>query len=155
MKNYINGLILFPDEYTHPAGVPQPTHINETEVYCSENSYTTAHWAAMEQAYATFLPCAGTRFGWGKYELVHDPSYGVNTVTAPNINLVREYADNNQGYYWSSTHRQNSAACDLRFINNVGGDQLNVLGGATYNRDLGCSVRLAKTVVGVEPWLEE
>ena len=153
--NWINGLILFPDEYTHPAGVAQPQQINESEVRCSVNSYTTSDWAAMEQAYATFLPCAGTRFGWGKFEIVQDPRYGFPDVTAPNINLIRAYADNNQGYYWSSTHRHNVQAGDLRFLDAIGGDQANVNGGNNYNRDLGCAIRLAKTVVGVDPWLEE
>lgn len=153
--NWINGLILFPDEYTHPAGVAQPQQINESEVRCSVNSYTTSDWAAMEQAYATFLPCAGTRFGWGKFEIVQDPRYGVTAVTAPNDKLIRAYADNNQGYYWSSTHRHNVQAGDLRFLDATGGDQANVNGGNNYNRDLGCSIRLAKTVVGVDPWLEQ
>lgn len=153
--NWINGLILFPDEYTHPAGVAQPQQINESEVRCSVNSYTTSDWAAMEQAYATFLPCAGTRFGWGKFEIVQDPRHGVTAVTAPNDKLIRAYADNNQGYYWSSTHRHNVQAGDLRFLDATGGDQANVNGGNNYNRDLGCSIRLAKTVVGVDPWLEQ
>ena len=150
--NWVNGLILFPDEYTHPAGVTQPSNINEPECTCDGNSYSIADWEAMEQAYATFLPCAGTRFGWGKYELLHDPRWGFNSPTAPNISLSRAYYDNSDGLYWSSTHRQNSAACDLRFRNAQGGDQANVLGGSTYNRDLGCAVRLARTVVGNEPW---
>lgn len=144
--NWINGLILFPDQYEHPAGVAQPTNINESEVYCSVNSYSTTDWAAMEAAYATFLPCAGTRFGWGKYELLHDPRWGVSSPTAPNVNLSRAYADNNQGYYWSSTHRRNVQAADLRFLDAVGGDQVNVNGGNNYNRDLGCAVRLARNV---------
>ena len=148
-------MILFPDEYTHPAGVAQPQQINESEVRCSVNSYTTSDWAAMEQAYATFLPCAGTRFGWGKFEIVQDPRHGVTAVTAPNDKLIRAYADNNQGYYWSSTHRHNVQAGDLRFLDATGGDQANVNGGNNYNRDLGCSIRLAKTVVGVDPWLEQ
>lgn len=145
--NYINGLILFPDVYVHPTGVSGPNYINERNVSCAEaNTYTTAHWAAMEAAGAVFLPCAGYRFGWGKYEIVHDPNYGVGSATAPNITLSRAYADNTQGYYWSSTSRYSASACDVRFMSNAGTDFANVDGGNTYNRDSGIAVRLAKTV---------
>ena len=149
--NWINGLILFPDEYTHPAGVPQPQQINESEVRCSTNSYTTSEWAAMEEAYATFLPCAGYRFGWGNYEVIHDPRYNVTTPTT-SCNFMLRWGDNSQGYYWSSTHRHNVQAGTLRFLDAVGGDQANVNGGNNYNRDSGCAIRLARTVYGNEPW---
>lgn len=145
--NHINGLIMFPDVYVHPTGVPGPNYINQRNVSCADaNTYTTAQWAAMETAGAVFLPCAGYRFGWGKYEIVHDPNYGVTVPTAPNSTLSRAYTDNTQGYYWSSTSRHSVSACDVRIMSNADTDFANVDGGNTYNRDSGIAVRLAKTV---------
>lgn len=138
--NGVNGLILFPDEYTHPAGVAQPNSINESEVLCSVNTYTVADWNAMEAAYATFLPCGGTRHGWGVKENVW--------ISNPYFTgqLLVQGQDNYGGYYWSSSYRANMQAGTLRFLNDNSGDQVNVNGGNNYNRELGCCVRLARTV---------
>lgn len=138
--NGVNGLILFPDEYTHPAGVAQPNSINESEVLCSVNTYTVADWNAMEAAYATFLPCGGTRHGWGVKENVW--------ISNPYFTgqLLVQGQDNYGGYYWSSSYRANMQAGTLRFLNSNSGDQINVNGGNNYNRELGCCVRLARTV---------
>lgn len=138
--NGVNGLILFPDEYTHPAGVAQPNSINESEVLCSVNTYTVADWNAMEAAYATFLPCGGTRHGWGVKENVW--------ISNPYFTgqLLVQGQDNYGGYYWSSSYRANMQAGTLRFLNSNSGDQVNVNGGNNYNRELGCCVRLARTV---------
>ena len=140
--NGVNGLILFPDEYTHPAGVAQPNSINESEVLCSVNTYTVADWNAMEAAYATFLPCGGTRHGWGVKENV----WIVNPYLPHPIQLIVQGQDNYGGYYWSSSYRANMQAGTLRFLNDNSGDQVNVNGGNNYNRELGCCVRLARTV---------
>jgi hypothetical protein len=152
---YIRGLILFPDVYVHPAGVPGPNNINRKgDITCDEagNDYTTAQWAQMEAAGAEFLPCAGTRYGWGIKEWCYDPMYGVPSVSHTNL-LDRAYADNAEGYYWSSTSRNDANAGDLRFMNataNYSSEDPdivgNVDGGNNYDRDLGCAVRLAKTV---------
>ena len=143
--NGVNGVILFPDSYTHPAGVAQPNNINQPDVYCNGNTYTAADWAAMEAAYAVFLPCGGTRHGWGFKENVwiSNPYYTGQ--------LLIQSQDNYGGYYWSSSYRANMQAADLRFLNAISGDQTNVQGGNNYNRELGCCVRLARTVVGTDP----
>ena len=140
--NGVNGLILFPDEYTHPAGVAQPNSINESEVLCSVNTYTVADWNAMEAAYATFLPCGGTRHGWGVKENV----WIDNPYLPYPVQLIVQGQDNYGGYYWSSSYRANMQAGTLRFLNANSGDQVNVNGGNNYNRELGCCVRLARTV---------
>ena len=146
--NWVNGMLLFPDEYTHPSGVAQPTQINVTGSLCSANSYTVAEWRLIEAAGATFLPCSSTRWGWGTMEAQYDAQWYPfqNQLVVPNTNLSRSYADNGEGYYWSSTHRNKVQAGTLRFLNQADGDQPSVDGANNYNRDLGCSVRLARTV---------
>lgn len=73
----IHGLILFPDVYSHPDGVPVlSTSINVFDttvdgVYNTElaislytaNQYTVDQWGKMEAAGAVFLPIAGRRKG--------------------------------------------------------------------------------------------
>lgn len=150
--NWVNGLLLFPDVYTHPAGVPQPNNINVTGSLCSDNSFTLAQWRQMEAVGATFLPCSSTRWGWGRLEAIQDAQWtGSSGIVVPNNNLGRSYADNGEGYYWSSSHRNKIQAGTLRFLNQADGDQPSVDGANNYNRDLGCSVRLARTVVGTDP----
>lgn len=58
------GLIIFPDDYTHPADVDQPTNINATNnPIWNVNTYTTTNWGKMEAAGCVFLPIAGRRDG--------------------------------------------------------------------------------------------
>ena len=62
--NNIYGVILFPDNYTHPTGVEAPTGINSTySEGWGGNNYTLAQWSEMELAGAVFLPAAGYRRG--------------------------------------------------------------------------------------------
>ena len=57
-----HGVIIFPDSYTHPAGVTAPTGINATgSTSWSNNRYTATDWAKMEAAGCVFLPAAGRR----------------------------------------------------------------------------------------------
>jgi len=60
----IHGIILFPDNYTHPSDVTAPTGINATDDTSYDgNKYTAEQWAKMEAAGAVFLPAAGSRYG--------------------------------------------------------------------------------------------
>ena len=59
--NGINGLILFPDIYTHPDGVADPTNINSETADFSGNDYSLSDWTKMEQLGCVFLPAAGKR----------------------------------------------------------------------------------------------
>ena len=58
------GVILFPDSYTHPAGVTVPANINtpDASLY-SATEYDATAWAKMEAAGCVFLPAAGLRAG--------------------------------------------------------------------------------------------
>ncbi|MBP5613941.1 MAG: hypothetical protein J6X35_07375 [Bacteroidales bacterium] len=70
-SNYVNGVILFPDIYTHPNNVGDPKNINYrdiegdvtigTQAEFSDMSYNLQQWNAMENAGAVFLPCGGQR----------------------------------------------------------------------------------------------
>ena len=62
--NTTYGIILFPDSYTHPDGVADPTGINDTgNTSWGANTYSAADWEKMETAGAVFLPAAGYRNG--------------------------------------------------------------------------------------------
>ena len=75
-----HGIILFPDEYSHPDGVTAPTGINATDnTSWNANTYSAEDWTKMEAHGAVFLPAAGLRNG----------------------SVVYNVGDN--GIYWSST----------------------------------------------------
>ncbi len=61
--NDVQGIILFPDTYTHPDGVTAPTNVNTASASFDSNTYTVADWTKMESAGCVFLPAAGSRSG--------------------------------------------------------------------------------------------
>ena len=76
----VHGVILFPDNYTHPEGVAAPTGVNVTgNTSWNANQYNADDWGKMEAAGCVFLPAAGGRYGTDVY-------------------TVGDY-----GCYWSST----------------------------------------------------
>ena len=89
----VNGLIIFPDNYTHPSEIPVPTNVNLTGSNFSSNTYTTNQWAYMESEGCVFLPAAGYRTGEG---------------------IVRNA--NSTGYYWTSTNYGATGARILYFV---------------------------------------
>lgn len=108
-----HGVIIFPDSYTHPAGVTAPTGINATSsTSWNGNRYTATDWAKMEAAGCVFLPAAGWR-------------------DAATIRKVNEYVR-----YWTSTYY------NAGFAHNVGIADSN-MNPADYNqKGFGYSVRL-------------
>lgn len=87
----VNGVILFPDVYNHPAGVklPEKSSINYTNnnhgATYSDNDYTAEDWQKMEEAGCVFLPAGGQRIVKG--------------------GVLGFYNVNEEGHYWSQ--------CDL------------------------------------------
>lgn len=61
--NYRQGVIVFPDSYTHPDDVTVPKDINTNEGQFATNTYDTTAWGKMESAGAVFLPGEGERMG--------------------------------------------------------------------------------------------
>ncbi|MBO7460727.1 MAG: hypothetical protein J6T53_07470 [Bacteroidales bacterium] len=91
--NGVNGMILFPDVYTHPGALAIPNDINYTtdNQKWGVNTYTVEQWQLMQDAGAIFLPAAGIRNG-----------------TA--VDKVGTY-----GRYWSSYSDGDALAYDLMF----------------------------------------
>ena len=87
--NNVVGLILFPDVYSQPSNVPNPTIAASG---WTTNIYNVTDWEAMESAGAVFLPCVGYR-----------------SVNASNSTSY----SSNFGYYWSSTNSSNGNAYHL------------------------------------------
>lgn len=52
------GLIILPDGWVQPSGVPKFQSVDE-EISYTQNVYTSAQWAVMAEAGAVFLPCGG------------------------------------------------------------------------------------------------
>jgi hypothetical protein len=115
--NNVQGVILFPDTYTHPDGVTAPTGVNATgDTGWEGNSYSSADWTKMESAGCVFLPAAGDRSGSSVY-----------------------YAGT-RGYYWSATPNGTDYAYYVSFRS----DRLSP---ASYGfRSVGYSVRLVQEV---------
>ena len=114
----VQGVILFPDTYTHPAGVTDPTNVNTASASFDSNTYTVADWTKMESAGCVFLPAAGRRY---------DSSVD---------------SQGTYGYYWSATTDDDSvgAAYTMFF-------RSSDLKPASYNsRCNGYSVRLVREV---------
>ena len=109
-----NGLILFPDNYAHPAGA---------SVTVSSAAYNTAdkgygsftvnaeNWTKMEEVGAVFLPAGGYRHGTG---IIDAGSYGA---------------------YWSSTSTSSDKSTSMDFSSST-------VEAYNTNRSTGCSVRL-------------
>ena len=107
------GLMIFPDDFTWPTSVTEPTaNINGTGAV-SIGTYTAAQWTLLEANGAVFLPAAGHRNG-------------------ASANLV-----GSRGYYWSSTASSGTNAYLLYF-----GSNGNWITADSSGRYIGFSVRL-------------
>ncbi len=76
--NNMYGLLIFPDDYTHPDNVATPTVINSMPTGDGSFNYTIAQWSELEAAGAVFLPQGGYMG-------------------------VRGYVGDSHAAYWSST----------------------------------------------------
>lgn len=90
--NNVEGVIIFPDTYTHPSGVATLRNVNSTSFGFSGYVVTLSEWQQIEAAGAIFLPAAGRR----------------NRKTVDGVGWV--------GCYWSSTYCDyDAAAYDVYF----------------------------------------
>ena len=108
------GIILFPDSYTHPEGVTAPKNINTKTSGWSGNQYSDTNWTKMETAGAVFLPAAGYRKG----ATVYDP-------------------EDPYCIYWSST-----SSSDAGFACTLYSTTENLIANNPHFRSRGYSVRL-------------
>lgn len=112
----VQGIILFPDAYTHPSGVVLPIGINDSgNTGWNGNNYSEADFVLMQVCGAVFFPAAGYRSG----------------VSANYVNIY--------GDYWSSSSSSNVYAHRLGFS-----DTNIVISDA--GRSDGNSVRLVRDV---------
>jgi len=113
----VQGVILFPDIYTHPSGVTAPVGINATDATgWNGNTYDATAWSKMETAGCAFLPAAGL---W--------PGTKVDRAGSACL-------------YWSSTASGTTGAYSVYFYSD-GVDPKEING-----RSLGQSVRLVRDV---------
>lgn len=114
----INGIIVFPDVYTHPSDVtlPDAAGINVTgsEAWNS-NNYSVEAWCKMEAEGAVFFP-----------------------ITGRTANSIVEYAE--YGYYWASIYYDYYRACYYNF------NRVSVTTTGGLPRYHGCAVRLVHNV---------
>ena len=111
--NNLQGVVLFPDSYTHPSGVAQPVGINETgNTGWNGNNYSTTDFGLMQDNGAVFLPAAGYRGG----------------TSVSNVG--------SHGYYWSASYYFSGSAYIVGF-----GDS-NLSPQSSSSRYVGHSVRL-------------
>ena len=81
-----HGVIIFPDVYTHPAGVTAPTGINATSsTSWNGNKYTATDWAKMEAAGCVFLPAAGRRDGTNIFNVNEYVRYWTSTYSSASL----------------------------------------------------------------------
>ena len=115
----VHGIILFPDSYTHPAGVAAPTGVNAIgSTSWNANKYNATDWARMETAGAVFLPAAGFKYQTGGVD-------GIGTT----------------GNYWTSSPSDSNSSNAIML--EIDGGTASITGLA---RKRGCSVRLVYKV---------
>ena len=127
-----NGLVILPDGWVQPEGVP-PFVTVEHGIGYELNSYTSEQWAIMASSGAVFLPCAGYGFNDPENKKQDDPDKTEN--------------DSDHGAYWAAdeySENTDNAHC-MRFNDQSGASDIHNKNNQkkyTYY-----PVRLARTVV--------
>ena len=127
-----NGLVILPDGWVQPEGVPAFVTVSHGIGY-ELNSYTSAQWAIMASSGAAFLPCEGYGYNDPENKTQSDPDKTEN--------------DGDHGAYWAADEHSedtDNAHC-MRFNDKSGSSDIHDLNNQkkyTYY-----SVRLARTVV--------
>ena len=112
------GVIVFPDNYSHPSGVKEPQDINKLDADFSSNEnneYDVAAWEAMEAAGCVFLPAAGYR---SRYKI---------------------YDSESKGFYWLTPSVYDASSIAFIFSNTSSKI-------SSTDRSRGCSVRLVRDI---------
>lgn len=125
------GMILTPDQYTHPAGVTAFNNESAVGGACSDNVFTLDEWDKLEGAGCVFLPLTNLR------------------TKATYTETVKP----GDAWYWTNAAAAsggNGMACVFNDIN-VGGSQFsagsnNFQNGKSVQRKLGCAFRLVRVV---------
>lgn len=126
-----NGLVILPDGWVQPEGVPAFVTVSQ-EIGYELNSYTSEQWAIMAASGAAFLPCQG---------------YGSdnNPKEQPNGTPDKVEDVSHHGAYWAAdAHSAENAHC-MRFNDQSGSSDIHDLN--NQDKYTYYSVRLARTVV--------
>ena len=115
--NSVPGLVIFPDDYSHPSGVTSPASVNTSSAAFTSNTWSGDAWTMMESAGCVFLPAEGGRDGTSVYDVGSEGCF-----------------------YWSSTPTGTDLPYLLYFTSS------NVDPSFNYYPNLGGSVRLVKNL---------
>jgi len=128
-ETWQNGLVILPDGWVQPEGVPNFRTVSQEMGY-ELNSYTSEQWAIMAASGAAFLPCEG--YGHNTTETKKDNPDNIENVTI-------------HGAYWAADEHSSSNAHCIRFNDQSGVSDIHDLNNQTKYAYY--SVRLARTVV--------
>lgn len=127
-----NGLVILPDGWVQPEGVPEFVTVSQGIGY-ELNSYTTEQWAIMASSGAAFLPCEG--YGYNvpvpSVEIKDDPDQIENVTT--------------HGSYWAADQHSETHAHRMQFNDQSGSSDIHDLN--YQDKHTYYSVRLVRTVV--------
>lgn len=129
-ETWQNGLVILPDGWVQPEGVPNFVTVSQ-EIGYDQNSYTAEQWAIMASSGAAFLPCEGYGYNTPNDEVQDDPETMAD--------------DGHHGAYWAAdAHSAENAHC-MRFNDEFGASDIHDLNNQTKYAYY--SVRLARTVI--------
>ena len=127
-----NGLVILPDGWVQPTGVPNFVPVS-TGIAYELNSYTSEQWAIMAASGAAFLPCEG--YGY------NDPV--PSTEIKDNPDVIKDVQKH--GSYWAKDEYSADNAYRMQFNDESGSSDVHDLNYQTKYAYY--SVRLARTVV--------
>ncbi len=105
--NSKEGLVVFPDSYSHPTGVTAVASANTANAAFTTNSWSGENWTKMEEAGAIFLPAAGYRNGASVYVVGSNGYYRSSTPNG---------TDNASRLRFDSSSDVNPAGSNLRYF---------------------------------------
>jgi hypothetical protein len=126
-----NGLVILPDGWAQPEGVPPFVTVSQEGFAYENNVYTSEQWAIMAASGAAFLPAEG--YGYDKPE-----------DTKPNDPDEIEDVQIHGAYWAADAHSAENAHC-MRFNDQSGSSDIHDLN--NQDKYTYYSVRLARTVV--------
>lgn len=119
-SEYVNGLILLPDNWTCPKGVTFKTGLAGgylVESYAAYQTISLADWKKLEQAGAVFLPAAGDRTGADIFGVQAYGDYWAVTQSGTNgVNCLEFYADMAGAF----TNDHHSTGISVRLVQDAG-----------------------------------
>jgi len=125
-----NGLVILPDGWVQPEGVPPFVTVEQEGFAYENNVYTSEEWAIMASSGAVFLPCEG---------------YGHNTTETKKDDPDETENDSDHGAYWAADEYSADNAYCMRFNDQSGASDIHDWNNQT--KYVYYPVRLARTVV--------